>query len=417
MSADGTAPVALDKDFVRAQFPAFSQPALADWVFMENAGGSYPAQATIDRLTGFYTRCKMQPYGAAAPQAEAGRLMDEGRERLAAYMNVAPEEVLVGPSTTQNVYVLAKAMAEILGPGDEIVVTDQDHEANSGAWRKLAERGVTVREWTVAPDTGHLDPAALAELLSERTRLVAFPQASNIVAELNPVAEICAMARAAGAWTVVDGVSGAPHGLPDAEALGADVYMFSTYKTYGPHQGVMVVRRAFNEAMPNQGHAFNNGYAEKRLVPAGPDHAQIAALAGMMDYFDALHAHHFGGEAVAPAERGRRLHAMMRAEEMRLTERLLAYTERRQELRLMGPRDPSVRASTVALAHGTRSGPELAEAMAAHGIVAGGSNFYAPRVIEAMSEREAHGVLRLSFLHYTTEAEIDRTIAALEAVL
>ncbi|MEM6423073.1 MAG: aminotransferase class V-fold PLP-dependent enzyme, partial [Pseudomonadota bacterium] len=297
MSADGiaepaeTGMPALDIDWVRAQFPAFADPDGAETAFMENAGGSYAARTTIERLHDFYTRSKVQPYSAFPASARAGRLMDEGRGRLAEMLGVAEDELLVGPSTTQNAYVLANAFGEMLAPGDEIVVTNQDHEANTGAWRRLAARGITVREWQVDAD-GHLDPAGLRDLLGLRTRLVTFPHASNIVAEINPVAEIAALAHAAGAVVCVDGVSAAPHGLPHLPSLGADIYLFSTYKTYGPHQGVMAIRREMNRRLPNQGHDFNDGYLTKRLVPAGPDHAQIAALAGIADYVDAVYAHH-----------------------------------------------------------------------------------------------------------------------------
>ncbi|MEM9782106.1 MAG: aminotransferase class V-fold PLP-dependent enzyme [Pseudomonadota bacterium] len=418
MSADGapkTVP-ALDMAFVRAQFPAFSAPD-GDTVMMENAGGSYAARQTIDRLTAFYTDSKVQPYGAFPASARGGQRMDEARTRLAAMIGVEEDEVLFGPSTTQNAYVLAQAFGEILGPGDEIVVTNQDHEANTGAWRRLAARGVTVREWQVDPVTGSLDIADLDALLTPRTRLLAFPHASNIVAEINPVAEIAAKAHAVGAVTVVDGVSAAPHGLPDIPTLGCDCYLFSAYKTYGPHQGVMVLRRALNDRLPNQGHHFNDGYRTKRMVPAGPDHAQIAAMAGVAAYVDDLFDHHAGPNSNgAPADRTRLVAAMMRAREKALTERLLAWVDTRSDLRLLGPRDTARRCSTVALVH-ERSGPALAEALAPHGIGAGGGSFYANRVLSACGVDPDHGILRLSFLHYTTEDEIDRTIAALDAVL
>ncbi|MEM9144967.1 MAG: aminotransferase class V-fold PLP-dependent enzyme [Pseudomonadota bacterium] len=407
----------LDLDFVRAQFPAFSAPSLEGWAFFENAGGSYPCQAVVDRLAEFYGVLKVQPY-APYPAAETGGArMDEGRERLAAAMGVGPDWLHVGPSTTQNVYVLAQAVRRSLTPGDEIVVTDQDHEANTGAWRRLAEEGAVVRVWPVDPDTGHLDPAALDDLLSERTRVVALPHCSNIVAEINPVAEITAKVRAAGALSVVDGVSYAPHGLPNAEALGADVYLFSAYKTYGPHQGIMVARPDAVRDLPVEGHGFNAGAIDKRLVPAGPDHAQVAALAGIADYFDALDQHHFADSATAdPTKRQARIGRQMRAQEEALAAPLLDWIRGRNDLRLLGPADAARRAPTVAVLH-ARPGEALAADLARHRIMAGGGGFYAPRVIRAMGGDPEHGVLRLSFLHYTSPDEIDRLIAALDAVL
>ena len=242
----------LDIDFVRAQFPAFSEPSLADLAFFENAGGSYTCRQVVDRLFRFYTQRKVQPYGPFEASHLAGAEMDEARVRLAAMLGVATDELSFGPSTSQNTYVLASAFGQMLQPGDAIVVTNQDHEANSGAWRRLSDRGVEVREWQIDPDTGHLDPSGLGDLLDEKVRLVAFPHCSNVVGEINDVAAICALVHQAGAVACVDGVSYAPHGLPDVGAMGADIYLFSAYKTYGPHQGIMVIRKELGMRLPNQ---------------------------------------------------------------------------------------------------------------------------------------------------------------------
>jgi len=406
---------AFDLDFVRSQFPAFSEPTLQGWAFFENAGGSYPAAATVRRLHEFYLKTKVQPYGPYPASRRAGALMNESFERIATCLNVDPDEVHFGPSTSQNTYVLANALRPLMAEGDEIVVTNQDHEANSGAWRRLAATGITLREWQVDPETGHLDLADLDNLLSARTRLVAFPHASNIVAEINPVAEIAAKVRQAGAISVVDGVAAAPHGLPDVTALGADVYMFSSYKSYGPHQGVLVVRRALAGRAANQGHTFNAGLISKRFTPAGPDHAQIAAMAGIADYIDALYTRHFTTNLAADG-RARRVHDLMRAQEVALMRPLLEYLRGRNDIRLLGPADAESRAPTIALAH-ARPGEELAQDLTAHRIMACGGHFYSKRLVEALGIDAEHGVLRLSFLHYTSPGEIDQLIEALDRVL
>ncbi|MCA0994685.1 aminotransferase class V-fold PLP-dependent enzyme [Alloyangia pacifica] len=398
----------LDVDFTRAQFPAFAEPSLRDRAFFENAGGSYTCGAVIDRLTRFYHQRKMQPYGPYAPAEAGGAEMDEARSRMAALLGVETEELSFGPSTSANTFVLANAFRRFLKPGEAIIVTDQDHEANSGPWRRLAEEGIEVREWRMDPETGHLDPAALADLLDEKVRLVCFPHCSNVVGEINSVAEICTMIHAAGAYACVDGVSYAPHGFPDVGALGADIYLFSAYKTYGPHQGLMVIRRALGEALPNQGHFFNAGSLYKRFTPAGPDHAQVAACAGMADYIDAQAAHH-GTDARGVA-------GLMRAQEVALTAPLLDYLSGRNSVRLLGPSDAERRAPTVALEH-ARPAAELNEALAARGIMAGGGDFYAVRALQAQGVDPEKGVLRLSFTHYTSEAEIAKLIAALDEVL
>ncbi len=398
----------LDLTYVRGQFPAFAEPSLQGQAFFENAGGSYTCQPVIDRLFRFYHQRKVQPY-APYPAAQAGGAeMDEARTRLAGLLNIAPDELSFGPSTTQNTYVLSQAVREVMRPGEAIIVTNQDHEANSGAWRRLADHGIELREWKVDPETGQLDPAALEPLLDESVRLVCFPHCSNVVGEINPVAEITALAHAAGAWVCVDGVSYAPHGFPDLETLGCDIYLFSAYKTYGPHQGIMAIRRELAELLPNQAHGFNGDTLYKKFTPAGPDHAQVAACAGMVDYIEALADHH----GVAPRE----VAGLMHAHEVALMRPLLDYLGTKNSVRLLGPTDPARRAPTVALAL-QRPANAVASELARHGIMAGGGDFYARRPLQAMGIDPGLGVLRLSFVHYTSPAEVDQLLAALDAVL
>ncbi len=405
----------LDIDFVRAQFPAFEVPQLQGQAFFENAGGSYACRPVIDRLTRFYTERKVQPYAPYGASTLGGAEMDEARARLSALMGVTPDELSFGPSTTQNTYVLAQAFRQWMQPGDAIIVTNQDHEANSGPWRRLAEEGFELREWTIDPQTGRLDPADLDNLLDARVRLVCFPHCSNVVGEINDVAAICAQIHGAGAVACVDGVSYAPHGIPNIAQLGADIYLFSAYKTYGPHQGIMTIRADLAAALPNQGHVFNAGSPYKRFTPAGPDHAQVAACAGMVDYIDALHAHHFAPETAAAA-RGTQVHDLMRAHEAQLLQPLLDYVSQKNSVRLIGPADANHRAPTVALALQTRA-EEAAAKLAQRAIMAGGGDFYATRPLSAMGVDMDRGVLRLSFVHYTSRAELDQLLEALDSVL
>ena len=398
----------LDVAFVRAQFPAFSEPSLQGQAFFENAGGSYACGPVIDRLTRFYRERKVQPYAPFAASQEAGAEMDEARTGLSALLGVDSDELSFGPSTTQNTYVLAQAFRQFMAPGEAIIVTNQDHEANSGAWRRLEVDGIEIREWKIDPSSGQLNPNDLESLLDENVRLVCFPHCSNVVGQINPVVEITALAHAAGAFVCVDGVSYAPHGFPDVGGLGPDIYLFSSYKTYGPHQGIMVVRRPLAQALPNQGHHFNGDVLTKRFTPAGPDHAQIAACAGMVDYVNALAAHH----GCAAAE----VHDLMRAHEVRLLQPLLDAVAARPGVRLLGPLDAGDRAPTVALAL-TRPAAEVAADLARHGIMAAGGDFYAQRPLQAMGIDIERGVLRLSFVHYTTQSEVALAIEALDRVL
>jgi selenocysteine lyase/cysteine desulfurase len=408
--------MALDLDFVRSQFPAFSSPVLSSHAFFENAGGSYPCVQVVDRLTRFYRDRKVQPYGPYPGAQAGGAEMDEARTRLAAMMGVAREEVSFGPSTSANTYVLAQAVRKWLaGTDGAVVVTNQDHEANSGVWRRLADDGIEVREWQIDPATGSLDVAVLARLLADgKAKLVCFPHCSNVIAEINDVAAICAMAKAAGARTVVDGVSYAPHGFPDVPTLGCDVYLFSAYKTFGPHQGIMVLREHFGMELPGQAHFFNHAVLYKRHTPAGPDHAQIAACAGMADYIDALAERH--GVAGDAAARNRGVHELMRVQEVAVIQPLLDYLAGRNDLRLIGPRDAGARAPTVAVELDRVAEP-VSEELGRNGIACWAGDFYAVRPLEALGIDRVKGVLRLSAVHYTSAEDVARLITALDRVL
>ena len=339
--------------------------------------------------------------------------MDEARRRLSAMLGVDEDELSFGPSTTQNTYVLAQAFAETLAPGDAIIVTNQDHEANSGPWRRLEKRGFEIREWRVEPDTGHLPLEGLDALLDDKVKLVAFPHCSNVVGEINPVKEIADRVHAAGAVFCVDGVSYAPHGFPDVTSIGADIYLFSAYKTYGPHQGIMVVRRALAERLANQGHNFNAGSLTKKFTPAGPDHAQIAACAGMADYVDALYAHHFGEDGGPPLKRAGAVHDLMRGHEKKLLQPVLDYLAAKNTVRLLGPASAEKRAPTIAVAL-QENGEEVAKRLAAKGVNCGGGTFYADRLLNALEVDPALGGLRISFVHYTSEEEVTKLLRALD---
>jgi cysteine desulfurase family protein (TIGR01976 family) len=402
----------LDPARLRANFPAFSEPSLQGQAFFQNAGGSYTARQVIDRLVHFYTRTKVQPGDDHAASEEAQAAMDDAHVRMARALNVTPDWIHFGPSTSANTYVLGNAFGGWLKPGDAIVVTDQDHEANTGNWRRLASRGIEVREWRIDRDTARLSLDALDAILDEKVRLIAFPHASNIVAEINDVAAVTARAKSIGAVTAVDGVSYAPHGLPDLAALGADIYLFSGYKVYGPHQGIMAVRPELAQNLPNQAHTVNEGRIRKVLTPAGPDHAQIAASAGIIDYLEAV-AEIAGGTG----DPYRRAHAAMRAQEQALLAPLMDYLRGRNTVRVIGPTDPAIRAPTVAL-HLNEPGAAAARRLAKHGIMAAGGSFYSYRLVGDLGiDPHNHGVLRLSFVHYTTPEEVDRLIAALDAEL
>jgi cysteine desulfurase family protein (TIGR01976 family) len=406
----------LDLDFIRSQFPAFHEASLAGFSHFENAGGSYACRQTIEWLERFYRQTKVQPYYAFKPSSTAGEQMDAAKARLAVWLNVGADELHFGPSTSQNTYVIAQALRRRLRPGDEVIVTDQDHEANVGAWSRLQEDGMVVREWKVDPDSGELRAADLEKLLGPRTRAVAFTHCSNVVASINPVRELTDLIHRAGAWAMVDGVSFCPHGMPDIDSLGADFYFFSLYKVYGPHLGAMYLRRALNAELPNQGHFFNAGKPGARFTPAGPDHAQIAAVNGLMDYMDAVADAH--GLKDKPIQtRAEAVRSLFRKHETALLQPLLDFLSGHAGVRLIGKVRAAERAPTVAFTAARFRSGELASRLAQQKLGVGAGNFYAYRLLKALGIDTEDGAVRASFVHYTAKPEVARLIAALDTLL
>ncbi|MEM7287089.1 MAG: aminotransferase class V-fold PLP-dependent enzyme [Actinomycetota bacterium] len=407
-----------DVEFVRSQFPAFSHPDSADWAHLENAGGSYVPRQVIDRLHHFFTATKVQPYWDFAPSRAAGDAMDEAKRRLPATFNGEAGEVHFGPSTTQNTYVLSHAFRAGMSEGDEVIVTNQDHEANIGSWRRLAETGITVKEWQVDPMTGMLDPADLDALLSDRTALVAVTHASNLAATVNPIPEISAKAHAVGALVVVDGVSYAPHAAIDVQALGCDVYLYSAYKTFGPHVGMMWVAQSVLEGVANQGHYFNESSLGARLVPAGPDHAEIGASAGIMTYYDDVWAHHHDAPPADDVALVRGVFDLFTAHEEQLMRPLVDFVAASEDLSLVGTPSTSHadRAPTIAFHSAGRSSQEIYDALIAAKVSCGHGHFYAHRLVSALGLDPEDGVVRISMVHYNTAAEVERAIGVLQGL-
>lgn len=410
----------LDIEFVRNQFPAFSEKSLFKKAFFENAGGSFMCRQVIDRFDRYFRQRKVQPYGFYEASKLAGEEMDSSRKRMAEYLNVNTDEVLFGPSTSQNTYVLAHAFLDKMSNQDEIIISDQEHEANAGAWHRMADRGIKVKIWTIDPDTGSLDIKDLKNLITEKTKFIAATHCSNVVGEINPIKEISEIARLNGSLLIVDGVSYCPHGLPDVNDLGADIYFFSAYKTYGPHQGVMVIREKAKLALTNQSHFFNADYSDKFMVPAGPDHAQVAACNGILDYFDLIDQHHFSStdkKNFHGTNKPRRVANLFRNHEIDLLKPLLEFLNNNKKIKLIGPGDNVLRAPTVAFVPKNKMPEEVANELANYNIMAGAGDFYAVRPLMALGIDPKDGVVRLSFVHYNTKNEINSLINALEKTL
>lgn len=406
-----------DARFARTLFPFFETGQDRDWAFFDNAGGTFVCGAVLDRLTAFYRDCKVQPYGANRLAHTAGERMDEGRAVLAELLGVETATVTLGPSTTQNLNTLATACRGLLSAGDEIIVTEQDHEANIGSWERTAKAtGATFKIWPLDPQTGELDIKDLEKLIGDRTRFVCLTHSSNIVGTVNPVQEAARLAHEAGARMIVDGVSFAPHRWPDPASVGADAYCFSTYKTYATHLGTMYIAPDFLDALDPQCHFFNVDKPYARMDAAGPDHASIAALAGLGDMFSALHEHHFGLSMAGLGEQARQMADLMQAHERTQCARLLDALKA-LPVRIIGRSTMEGREANVALVSEKHTSTELGELLADRGVAGKTGHFYAYRLLEKAGVDPLDGVLRLSFSHYTSEDDTTRLIDGLKDVL
>ncbi len=428
-SEKNTLAQSLPVETVRKHFPAFDrvnseQPSTA--CFFENAGGTFPVRYVIDHLQQFYLQHKVQPYGATPLQQAAGEAMDLGRNRMAELLDMAVGDLVIGPSTTQNFNTLASGFTNLLEPGDEIIVSAQDHEANIGAWLRAAKlAGAEAKFWQVDPQSGQLNLDTLEPLLNARTRLVSVTHSSNIIGAINPLESIAHRLRdcvAQRVYLIADGVSYAPHGLPDIARLadnGIDAYSFSTYKTFGTHLGVMYVNPELTEQLTPQCHYFNaSKSAAYRFDAAGPDHAAIAGLAGIADYMDKLYLEIGGDTKTTTADRARAVSQLIKNHEHKLIEPVLECLANKK-VRIHGSdKADATREANIAFSAHTMSSADINTALAKHGIAAGNGNFYAPRVLESMGVADLEdGVVRLSFAHYNSSEEIHTLVNALDTIL
>ncbi len=405
----------IDLNFVRSCFYAFDESnPLKDRSFFENAGGSFPSKFVVDKLTEFYSKTKVQPYGSFNESIEAGNYMDLSYKKMAKMLGVERKDLHFGPSTSQNTYVLSNALRQAKVERKTIIVSNQDHESNTGVWRNLGNDGFEIKEWKMRDD-GRLYIEDLKEMLSENILLLAFPHVSNIIGEINAVSEICSLARNVGAFTCVDGVSYAPHGIPSITDIRPDIYLFSSYKTFGPHLGVMYISRRLSKLLESQCHFFNRGYDNKRFTPAGPDHAQIAALGGVVDYYEAFSKHHFD-EKNLNRDTIEKINQLIAQHEHQLLEPLLNFLEKKNSLRIIGSTETKNRVPTIAIKT-EKSNIELAKKLNDLNILIGTGDFYAVRLLEALNIDTEEGVMRISFVHYTSKKDIDKLIEALDNII
>ena len=405
----------LDTAFARAHFPALAGP----WALFENAGGTLVATQALDRIRTYMAEYQVQPGAAYPASARAAEMIAESHRAMAAMINAQPEEMMIGPSTSMNVFLLAQALRPGLREGDEIVVTDLDHEANVCAWRRLAAEGVTVREWRFDPDSMALEPEGLAALLSERTRLVCFGHCSNITGGFTDVPALVRTIHDAGALACVDGVAYAPHRAIDVAAWDVDFYLCSTYKLYGPHLALLYGKREHLERAAALNHFFLDDEVPLKLNPGGPNHELSAGLAGITAYLDAFHARHEGESNLTLHGRLAAIFERIAAHEEALAAPLLDFLAAKPGVRLIGnpSADRHVRAPTFSFTVDGRDAGEIARAVARHEVAIGAGDFYAARCIEALGLADRGGVVRASMVHYNTADEVKRLIRALDEAI
>ncbi|MEM6438246.1 MAG: cysteine desulfurase-like protein [Pseudomonadota bacterium] len=404
----------LDQDFLRDSFPALGRSQ----VFLDNAGGSQIARQVVERMSEFLYGSNVQLGATYAASALAGERVAEGRAALALMLNAAsPAEVVLGSTSTELFDRLARALVQTWSPGDEIIVTEFDHEANISPWLRLAALGIEVRTWRLRP--GEFEPRLedLEALLSPRTRLLAVTHVSNIFGGINPVREMADLVHAAGARICVDGVAYAPHRAVDVQALDADFYGFSVYKTFGAHFAALYGKM---EALLEAGgvnHAFiPNDAVPQKMEPGNAPHEVAYSCAGVVAYLEDLaQAHGVNASGRAAVEAA---FALIAEHEEAISARLLSWLASRPDATLYGNPSPdrARRVPTVSFTLEGRRSRDVVEATDQTGLGIRFGDFYSRRLIAALGLPEGDGVIRVSAAHYNTLDEIDALIRHIDSL-
>jgi cysteine desulfurase family protein (TIGR01976 family) len=412
-----------DVDALRREFPALSvQQDGRPLAYFDGPGGTQVPQCVIDAVVGYYNSSNANDGGAFLTSERSDATVRDARAAVADFLGAAsPDEIKFGANMTSLTFHISRSIGAMLQPGDEILVTALDHEANVGPWRAMAgDRGLTVRTIGIRPDDVTLDLADFERQLTPRTKLVALGYASNAVGTINPVAEIVQRAHAVGALTYLDAVHFAPHGLIDVQALGTDFLACSTYKFFGPHQGVLYGRAEVLERLP----AYKVRPAHDRVETGTQSFESIAGAGAAIEYLASIGERFGDGPDLRPGEsvRRARLRAGMsaiRTHEMALCGRLLDRLGRIRGVRVWGITDRArfgARTPTVAVTLDGVAPRAAAEALGRQGITTWDGDFYARTLIERLGLAESGGVLRLGIVHYNTVEEIDRLLEALEEI-
>jgi cysteine desulfurase family protein (TIGR01976 family) len=414
-----------DVEALRAEFPALAREQDGRPVaFLDGPGGTQVPQRVIDAVAGYLRDTNANAGGAFRTSELSDAMADEAHAAVADFLGAAsPDEIKFGYNMSTLTLHIGRSIGATLGPGDEIVVTTLDHEANVSTWRAMAaDRGVTVRTVDIHVDDVTLDLEDLESNLGPRTKLVAVGYASNAVGTVNPVREIVARAHEVGALTYVDAVAFAPHGPIDVRTLDTDFLVCSAYKWFGPHLGALYGKAEVLDRLP----AFKVRPAHDRFETGTAAFEAIAGTLAATDYLRDV-GRSYGDVARAPgaehaSERRRELVAGMtaiQAYERELVTRLIDGLEAIDGIAIHGITDRAAFASrvpTVSVSIDGVTPRAAAEALGRDGIYVWDGDFYATGLIERLGKAEAGGVLRLGLVHYNTASEVDRTLAELASL-
>ncbi len=401
---------------IREQFA----PLGSGWRFFDNAGGTLTAQMAIDACVDYMRRCPVQLGASYAVSQRASRFLADAHRAAAQLFDeehanqIDDTQIVFGASSTSLFNTLADAMAANLAPGDRVIVTNVDHEANIGAWRRLAERGVDVVEWQIDPATLTLKLDDLAALLTNKTRLVACTHCSNILGSEMPIPAVARLAHEAGARLCVDGVAYAPHRALKVIEWDVDFYVFSLYKVFAPHNAVMYGKKDALLALNNVNHFFyTQDMLPGKLQPGAYGYEQAFATTGVTRYLR---------EVVSSEERQagtlRAAFDAIGAHEQALFQPLLDYVIAHPKLRLIGSTEnTSGRLPTCSFVIENLHSDAIIAAMDEQRIAIRFGHFYALRLIRALGLESCNGVVRVSLAHYNTPQEVADLIDALDTVL
>jgi cysteine desulfurase family protein (TIGR01976 family) len=406
-----------DVEALRAEFPALRREQDGrPVVFLDGPGGTQVPERVIDAVTTYLTDTNANAGGAFATSEASDAIVEEAHAAVADFLGAAsPEAIKFGYNMSTLTLHIGRSIGATLGPGDEIVVTTLDHEANVSTWEAMAaDRGVTVRKVDIREDDVTLDLEDLESKLGARTKLVAVGYASNAVGTINPVREIVERAHEVGALTYIDAVAYAPHGPIDVAALDTDFLVCSAYKWFGPHLGALYGKRDVLDSLP----AFKVRPAHDRFETGTANFESIAGTLAATDYLRDI-GRRFGD----PDGSGRRadLVAGMRAiadYERALVTRLLDGLEAIRGVTIHGITDRAhlrERVPTVAVSLDGVHPRAAAEELGRRGIYVWDGDFYATGLIERLGKADG-GVLRLGLVHYNTAEEVDRALAAVDRV-